>query len=139
MNLPSSNTDSGHIIAGASLKTTDAAIGKLLQDAGKLKQQDMERVLKLQQEQNLRFGEAAIKLGLVTEADIQHAHIDDLNALSFLDYLRDLAVNSGRQIFFATADTRVASLFSKKFSFLGESFKTISLVRSPQVEDAAAG
>ena len=73
MNLPSSNTDSGHIIAGASLKTTDAAIGKLLQDAGKLKQQDMEWVLKLQQDQNLRFGEAAIKLGLVTEADIQHA------------------------------------------------------------------
>lgn len=66
------------------------------------------------------------------------AHIDDLNALSFLDYLRDLAVNSGRQIFFATADTRVASLFSKKFSFLGASFKTISLVRSPKVEKAAA-
>jgi chromosome segregation protein len=68
------------------------------------------------------------------------AHVDDLNALSFLDYLRDLAVNSGRQIFFATADTRVASLFSKKFSFLGESFKTINLVRRPQVEeDSAAG
>lgn len=67
------------------------------------------------------------------------AHVDDLNALSFLDYLRDLAVNSGRQIFFATADTRVASLFSKKFSFLGDSFKTIRLVRSPQNEkDVAA-
>ncbi|MEJ5127589.1 AAA family ATPase [Comamonas sp. MYb21] len=66
------------------------------------------------------------------------AHIDDLNALSFLDYLRDLAVNSGRQIFFATADTRVASLFSKKFSFLGESFKTIHLARSPQPEEADA-
>lgn len=67
------------------------------------------------------------------------AHVDDLNALSFLDYLRDLAVNSGRQIFFATADTRVASMFSKKFSFLGGSFKTISLVRSPQVKEDAAG
>ncbi|MFG6432563.1 AAA family ATPase [Roseateles sp. LYH14W] len=67
------------------------------------------------------------------------AHIDDLNALSFLDYLRDLAVDSGRQIFFATADTRVASLFSKKFSFLGERFKTISLVREPQPEPAAQG
>lgn len=66
------------------------------------------------------------------------AHVDDLNALSFLDYLRDLAVNSGRQIFFATADTRVASLFSKKFSFLGESFKTIHLMRSPQVGEAGA-
>lgn len=58
------------------------------------------------------------------------AHIDDLNALSFLDYLRDLTVNSGRQIFFATADTRIASLFSKKFSFLGDQFKTIQLTRS---------
>lgn len=58
------------------------------------------------------------------------AHIDDLNALSFLDYLRDLAVNSGRQIFFATADTRIASLFSKKFSFLGDAFKTIELTRA---------
>lgn len=65
------------------------------------------------------------------------AHIDDLNALSFLDYLRDLAVNSGRQIFFATADTRVASLFSKKFSFMGEAFRTITLVREPQLEAAA--
>lgn len=58
------------------------------------------------------------------------AHIDDLNALSFMDYLRDLAVNSGRQIFFATADTRIASLFSKKFSFLGDEFKTIELTHS---------
>lgn len=57
------------------------------------------------------------------------AHIDDLNALSFLDYLRDLVVNSNRQIFFATADTRIASLFTRKFSFLGESFQTIKLAR----------
>jgi chromosome segregation protein len=58
------------------------------------------------------------------------AHIDDLNALSFLDYLRDLTVNSNRQIFFATADTRIASLFTRKFGFLGESFRTISLERA---------
>ncbi len=51
----------------------DSHIGKLLQDAGKLKPQDMEHVLKLQQEQNLRFGEAAQKLGLVTDADIRQA------------------------------------------------------------------
>lgn len=62
------------------------------------------------------------------------AHIDDLNALSFLDYLRDLVVNSNRQIFFATADTRIASLFARKFSFLGESFRTIQLAR-----ESAAG
>jgi DNA repair protein SbcC/Rad50 len=62
------------------------------------------------------------------------AHIDDLNALSFLDYLRDLAVNSSRQIFFATADTKIAALFSRKFGFLGESFKRIPLPRESTVD-----
>lgn len=59
------------------------------------------------------------------------AHIDDLNALSFLDYLRDLAVNSRRQIFFATADSRIAALFEKKFAFLGTAaFQKIELART---------
>ncbi|MCZ8061759.1 AAA family ATPase [Silanimonas sp.] len=66
------------------------------------------------------------------------AHIDDLNALSFLDYLRDLSVHSNRQVFFATADTRIASLFSKKFSFLGEDFKTITLDRAKDIEPSRA-
>jgi len=61
------------------------------------------------------------------------AHIDDLNALSFFDYLRDLVVNSDRQIFFATADTRIASLFTRKFSFLGESFQRIQLERGVEI------
>jgi chromosome segregation protein len=56
------------------------------------------------------------------------AHIDDLNALSFLDYLRDLAVGERKQIFFATADARLAALFQRKFEFLGdERFKKIVL------------
>lgn len=65
--------DSRPVATTAALNTPDAVIGTLLKDAGKLTQQDMERVVKLQQEQHLRFGEAAVKLGLVTEADIQHA------------------------------------------------------------------
>src|SRR5512139_2626901 len=72
MNSFTSVSEQNSIIEAAVTKTDDN-IGKLLQDAGKLKPQDMERVLKLQQEQNLRFGEAAQKLGLVTEADIQQA------------------------------------------------------------------
>lgn len=51
----------------------DAIIGKLLVEAGKIKPADSERILKLQQTEQLRFGEAAIKLGLATESDIQHA------------------------------------------------------------------
>jgi chromosome segregation protein len=58
------------------------------------------------------------------------AHIDDLNALSFLDYLRDLVMSSSKQVFFATADARLAALFQRKFEFLGqERFRKIVLSR----------
>ncbi|MCF5544455.1 AAA family ATPase [Pseudomonas salomonii] len=77
----------------------------------------------------LSMNRNATKAPPVLLIDDPIAHIDDLNALSFLDYLRDLAVNSNRQIFFATADTRIASLFARKFGFLGESFQTIQLAR----------
>src|SRR5574340_357997 len=74
MNSLTSASEQGSIVeAAATSIRVEANIGKLLQEAGKLKPQDMERVLKLQQEQNLRFGEAAQKLGLVTEADIRQA------------------------------------------------------------------
>ncbi|MCZ4329706.1 hypothetical protein [Castellaniella denitrificans] len=57
------------------------------------------------------------------------SHIDDLNALSFLDYLRNLVVKSDRQVFFATADEKIAGLFVHKFGFLGDEFRTIELAR----------
>jgi ABC-type cobalamin/Fe3+-siderophores transport system ATPase subunit len=57
------------------------------------------------------------------------SHIDDLNALSFLDYLRNLVLHSKRQVFFATADEKMAGLFSHKFAFLGKEFRTIELQR----------
>jgi len=58
------------------------------------------------------------------------AHVDDINVLSFLDHLRHLAINGSRQIFFATADTKLAGLFRHKFRFLGEDFKELSLSRT---------
>lgn len=58
------------------------------------------------------------------------SHIDDLNALSFLDYLRNLVLKSDRQVFFATADEKVAGLFAHKFGFLDGEFKTVELTRS---------
>lgn len=73
MNSFTNTSEQDRIAAAVSSIRADANIGKLLQDAGKLKPQDMERVLKLQQAENLRFGEAALKLKLVTEADIQQA------------------------------------------------------------------
>lgn len=57
------------------------------------------------------------------------SHIDELNALSFLDYLRNLVLKSDRQLFFATADEKIAGLFGHKFGFLGNDFRIIELAR----------
>jgi recombinational DNA repair ATPase RecF len=57
------------------------------------------------------------------------AHIDDLNVLSFLDYLRDIVIEKNKQVFFATANQKIANLFSKKFEFFGDEFKSINLER----------
>jgi len=56
--------------------------------------------------------------------------IDDLNVLSFVDYLREIVLNSEKQIFFATANEDLAFLFTQKFYFLGDSeFKKFELKR----------
>ena len=56
--------------------------------------------------------------------------VDDLNILSFLDYLRYFVLKEGKQIFFATASKRLGSLFEHKFDFLGEAdFKKWHLKR----------
>lgn len=77
----------------------------------------------------LSLNQSAERAPPVVLIDDPVAHVDDLNALSFFDYLRDLAVSERKQIFFATADTRVAALFQKKFEFLGQRYKQILLSR----------
>lgn len=49
----------------------DSSIGGLLLSAGKITPENAERVLRMQKELGIRFGEAALRLGLITEADIQ--------------------------------------------------------------------
>lgn len=51
----------------------ESPIGRLLVDMGKLKPEDIERILQLQRKSGLPFGEAARKLRLATEQDIRHA------------------------------------------------------------------
>lgn len=52
---------------------TDRSIGAILVDAGLLRLEDSERVMRLQKEEGLKFGDAAIKLGLVSEENIRFA------------------------------------------------------------------
>jgi protein-tyrosine kinase len=48
-------------------------MGQLLIESGKLIAEDADRILEIQQREGLRFGDAAKKLGLLTEDDIQRA------------------------------------------------------------------
>jgi protein-tyrosine kinase len=57
----------------ASAPRANRSIGAILMDSGILSPEDAERILLFQKENGLRFGEAAIRLGLLTEADIQFA------------------------------------------------------------------
>ncbi len=49
----------------------NAHIGALLVDSGKISQEEADRVMRLQREKGLRFGDAALKLGLITAIDIE--------------------------------------------------------------------
>jgi len=53
--------------------TPDRSIGAILIDSGRLTLNQTEQILHLQKVENLRFGDAGIKLGLLTALDIQHA------------------------------------------------------------------
>lgn len=55
------------------MRGTDSRIGILLQQAGRITPDHAERALRLHEELGIRFGEAARRLGLVTEADIEQA------------------------------------------------------------------
>jgi protein-tyrosine kinase len=50
-----------------------SSIGTILVDSGRLSPENAERILRLQIEQDKRFGDAGIKLGLLTEEDIRFA------------------------------------------------------------------
>lgn len=58
-------------LVSAAPRTADSSIGGLLLASGKITPESAERVLRMQKELGIRFGEAAQRLGLVTEADIQ--------------------------------------------------------------------
>lgn len=59
--------------AGRVLARPDRRIGSLLAEEGGLGAKDIERVMDLQNTQGYRFGEAALRLGLITQEDVQRA------------------------------------------------------------------
>lgn len=59
------------------------------------------------------------------------AFTDDLNILSFLDYLREIVLSQvhEKQLFFATANENLSFLFQKKFEVFADDFNHITLKR----------
>ena len=66
MNFPALNQ-----AVTADFPVPESSMGVMLLDAGKLTPEDAERVLRTQKELGIRFGEAAVRLGLISEEDIQ--------------------------------------------------------------------
>ena len=54
-------------------KSRERSIGAILVDSGKLTIDNAELILQLQKDENLRFGDAAIKAGILTQDDLQFA------------------------------------------------------------------
>lgn len=67
------------------------SIGAIFVDAGILSQEDAYKVMELQREKKIRFGEAAVEMGLVSEGDIRYA-------LSFQYQYNYLPRASGKRI-----------------------------------------
>ncbi|MES2901047.1 MAG: chain length determinant protein tyrosine kinase EpsG [Pseudomonadota bacterium] len=59
------------LAASEQMRRANSSIGGLLLESGKLTPENTERVLRLQKELGIRFGEAAQRMGLLNEADIQ--------------------------------------------------------------------
>ncbi|MCH2241574.1 MAG: tyrosine protein kinase, partial [Aquabacterium sp.] len=59
--------------SGERSSTSGQAIGDILRVAHNLSMEDIEQILRYQGEKGLRFGEAAVALGLVKEQDVRWA------------------------------------------------------------------
>jgi DNA repair protein SbcC/Rad50 len=57
------------------------------------------------------------------------ANMDELNVIGLLDFLRQLTITRGTQLFFTTANPQIATLFRRKFSLLRELFYSFHLRR----------
>jgi len=58
---------------GRVIPRRDTRIGGILAEEGKLGAHDIDRVMELQRTNGLRFGEAALRLGLITAEDLRGA------------------------------------------------------------------
>ena len=71
--MEESDMNDSALKAEAARRGGENNLGRLLLDHGKIKQPDIERILQYAKRKGLRFGEAAIKLKVVSRADVEYA------------------------------------------------------------------
>lgn len=72
--MPETNAVTNGLLAEApKLQRSDVQLGQLLLQAGKLSERDIDVIAEKQRQEGMRFGEAALSLGLLREDDLRHA------------------------------------------------------------------
>lgn len=103
---------------GQPADASESSMGHMLVESGKLTPGDAERVAALQAQKGLRFGEAAVTLGLVTDADIREVLASQFN----YQYVRSTQSN---------LDTRLVAAFDP----FGEEAESLRALRSQLAAD----
>lgn len=116
-----------------------SSIGRFLLEMGKINPQDTERILQKQQQDGLKFGDAAKQLGLITDIDLQQA-LSRQFEYTYLpadnkQYSKDLV--AAFQPFSAQVESFRVLRSQLLFRWLSEGFKTISIVGANTGEGAS--
>lgn len=116
-----------------------SSIGRFLLEMGKITPEDTSRILQLQKQDGLKFGDAAKKLGLISELDLQQA-LSRQFEYTFLPsdnkkYSEDLI--AAYQPFSSQVESFRVLRSQLLFRWLSEGFKTISIVSANSGEGAS--
>lgn len=116
-----------------------SSIGRFLLEMGKITPEDTNRILQLQKQDGLKFGDAAKKLGLISELDLQQA-LSRQFEYTFLPsdnkkYSEDLI--AAYQPFSSQVESFRVLRSQLLFRWLSEGFKTISIVSANSGEGAS--
>lgn len=116
-----------------------SSIGRFLLEMGKINPQDTERILQKQQQDGLKFGDAAKQLGLITDVDLQQA-LSRQFEYTYLpadnkQYSKDLV--AAFEPFSAQVESFRVLRSQLLFRWLSEGFKTISIVAANSGEGAS--
>lgn len=124
------------VVKELTLAKNPVSIGALLLDAGKISPSDAERIIVLQKQKGLLFGDAAKELGLINDDDIQKALANqfDYPILTSLDENFSRELVAAYQPYSAEVEALRAVRGQLMLRWFNENQKTLALVSPGQGE-----